>query len=347
MDGTNVMIDSYPQVFNLGHKAIVDLLKDPVVVQEKVDGSQFSFGLMHLGGWEGAHTAHELKMRSKGCKVTPENAGMFKLAVEAVAKRVHLLTPGFIYRGEFLAKPKHNALAYDRTPKDYIILYDIQRGAGDFLSPVEMELEANRIELETVPFYSVNMDPQNMSLENCMTWLKSLLDVTSILGGQKVEGVTIKNYTRFGFDAKPLFGKYVSEKFKEVHAKEWKIEHPHGGDILDILTARYRSEARWMKAVQHLRERGELEDSPRDIGKLFKEVPTDLLKECKDEIMTILFDWAWKRKLSRSITAGLAEWYKELLAAQQFIATDHKCNPTIYPDCCYPDHVEHGGEGGA
>ena len=176
-----------------------------------------------------------------------------------------LLTVGYIYRAEFLAKPKHNVLAYDRTPKDYIILYDIQRGTGDFLSPIEMELEANRIELETVPY----IPPIDPGLDD----FKAMLQRTSILGGQLVEGITIKNYHRFGFDAKPLFGKYVSEKFKEVHAKEWKNQNPAGGDILDLLTARYRSEARWQKAVQHLTERGELEGSPRDIGKLFKEVP--------------------------------------------------------------------------
>ena len=77
-----------------------------------------------------------------------------------------------------------------------------------------------------------------------------------------------------------------------------------------------------------------MEESPRDIGKLFKEVSVDTLKECKDEIMTILFDWAWKRKLSRSITAGLAEFYKDLLAKRQF-------------DTATEEHHELGGEGGA
>jgi len=29
---------SYPKIYNLGHRAIRDLLEDPVVVEEKVDG---------------------------------------------------------------------------------------------------------------------------------------------------------------------------------------------------------------------------------------------------------------------------------------------------------------------
>jgi hypothetical protein len=36
---------SYPKLYAMGHRAIADLLLDDVIVQEKVDGSQFSFGL--------------------------------------------------------------------------------------------------------------------------------------------------------------------------------------------------------------------------------------------------------------------------------------------------------------
>ena len=56
------MISSYPKVYNLGHRAIVGLTEESVVVQEKVDGSQFSFGLMPpaVEGMEDV-----LKMRSR------------------------------------------------------------------------------------------------------------------------------------------------------------------------------------------------------------------------------------------------------------------------------------------
>jgi hypothetical protein len=36
-------IGSYPKIYNLGHKAVRDIFKEPVTAQEKVDGSQFSF----------------------------------------------------------------------------------------------------------------------------------------------------------------------------------------------------------------------------------------------------------------------------------------------------------------
>lgn len=50
---------SYPKVYALGHRALAELLLDEVLVEEKIDGSQFSFG--RFGG--------DLKARSKGCQL--------------------------------------------------------------------------------------------------------------------------------------------------------------------------------------------------------------------------------------------------------------------------------------
>ncbi len=66
-----------------------------------------------------------------------------------------------------------------------------------------------------------------------------------------------------------------------------------------------------------MREAGQLEGTPRDIGKLFKEVPEDIKKECKEDIKEILWGHFWK-DISRGITAGLAEWYKNKLVENEF-----------------------------
>jgi len=47
---------SYPKVWNLGHPNIAMLFEEDVTVEEKIDGSQFSFGIFH----------GELKCRSRG-----------------------------------------------------------------------------------------------------------------------------------------------------------------------------------------------------------------------------------------------------------------------------------------
>ena len=53
---------TYPKVYAMGHAAIRDLLRDDVVVEEKIDGSQFSFGVFVNPITE----LRELKVRSKG-----------------------------------------------------------------------------------------------------------------------------------------------------------------------------------------------------------------------------------------------------------------------------------------
>lgn len=98
---------SYPSIFALGHRAIAELTNFPVHVQEKVDGSQFSFGV-----FDG-----EIRVRSKGAEMYPEAPEkMFQKAVDTVKALQDILIDGFTYRGEYLAKPRHNTLAYDRTP---------------------------------------------------------------------------------------------------------------------------------------------------------------------------------------------------------------------------------------
>jgi hypothetical protein len=138
----------------------------------------------------------------------------------------------------------------------------------------------------------------------------------SVLGGTSVEGIVFKNYERFDpYTSKVMMGKHVSEAFKEVHrSKKYRTSNK---DIIEDLKERYRTEARWEKAVQHLREVGKLEDSPTDIGPLLKEVNQDVLTECQDEIREVLFKWGWKQ-ISRGLTAGLPEWYKQKLMEKQF-----------------------------
>lgn len=294
---------SYPSIFALGHRALSELLLDPVIVEEKVDGSQFSFGLFDEAGDQ------VLRCRSKGAQlnlVAPEK--MFIKAVEVVKQLP--LTVGWTYRAEYLAKPKHNALAYDRIPEKHLIVFDVNTGHEEYMSYAHKEAECERLGLEIVPLVYEGM------LDSFADF-RSMIDRTSALGGQKIEGVVVKNYRRFGPDKKVLLGKFVSEAFKEVHAAEWKAENPTKTDIVDRLIDTLRTPARWNKAIQHMREAGKLEDSPRDIGLLMKEVQADIEKECADLIATKLAEWAMPQ-IRRGVIRGLPEWYKEELLKRQF-----------------------------
>lgn len=300
---------SYPSLYTLGHRLIANLFDEPIGVEEKVDGSQFSFGR-----FVGADGSEEIRIRSKGATMlidAPER--MFSAAAETVKEIAPLLMPNWTYRGEYLQKPKHNALAYDRIPNKHIILFDVCTAEETYLNHRAKSLEAHRIGLECVPLIATVQG-------DCLDRLRSIIDNTvSVLGGQKIEGVVCKqiDVTRFGPDKKALIGKFVSEAFKEVHAKEWKNSNPTAGDVLQLLGAEYGTATRWHKAIQHLREAGQITDTPKDIGPIMKEIPGDIRKECEDEIKAKLFAWAWPH-ISRMTTRGFPEFYKEQLLKLQF-----------------------------
>lgn len=298
------MVDSwhtYPKIFNVGHSALTDLLADAVVVEEKVDGSQFSFGI-----FDGV-----VKARSKGQELiidAPEK--MFNKAIEVVLSLSNALIDGWTYRAEYLQKPKHNALAYDRVPEKHLMLFDINTGHEQYLDATTKAVEAKRLGLEVVPCLH---DGILESFEQVM----ALVDRVSVLGGQKCEGVVIKNYARFGRDGKALMGKHVTEAFKEVHRNDWKKSNPTNKDIMVVLCDKYHSKARWQKAIQHLKERGEITNSPKDIGPLLREAQNDIALECEEEIKQALYDWA-KPHILRGAIAGLPQWYKDELLGLQF-----------------------------
>lgn len=297
---------AYPSIYAMGHAALAELLLDPVLVEEKIDGSQFSFGV-----FEDPEHGRLVKTRSKGAQLIPEAPEkMFKPACDWVLANQDRLRVGYTYRGEVLCKPKHNVLAYERTPKNGIILFDINPGAEEYASYEAKAEEASRLGLEVVPML-------HQGLVSSIDQFRAFLDQESVLGGQKIEGVVIKNYLRFGRDKKVLMGKFVSEAFKETHARVWKTENPTQGDVIQTLIERYMSFARYEKALIHLRERGLIEDSPRDIGLLMKEVWPDIEKECKEEIMEALYKWAGD-KVRRGVTSGIPTWYKDRLLKMQF-----------------------------
>lgn len=293
---------SYPSVYALGHRALKELFADHVIVEEKVDGSQFSFGI--FGG--------VLRVRSKGQEIMLDGPieGMFKRAVEVVRELAPVMRDGWAYRAEYLQKPAHNALAYDRIPAKHLILFDINTDHEAYLPYADKAAEADRLGLEVVPLLG-------QGTYSTPGEIAGLLARQSVLGGQLVEGVVVKNYARFGQDKKVLMGKYVSEAFKEVHKKKWGEANPGQKDVIDSLVERYKTPARWNKAIQHLAESGRLQHAPQDIGPLMVEVAADVEKEEIEEIKAALYAWAWPQ-IRRRVGGGLPEWYKQRLLDEQF-----------------------------
>ena len=289
-------LPSYSSLCHIGHRSIVGIFDGPVLVQEKIDGSQISFG----------RRGDELFMRSKGVALDLEQPnGMFALGVEAVKRVKDRLVDGWVYRGEYLSKPKHNTLAYDRTPSNHIALFDIEdstKGEQFFFAPEVVYTEALRLGFDATPTL-------HHGVIGTTAELQAMLERVSVLGGAKIEGVVVKNYEKFTADKKVMMGKLVSDEFKEIHRGEWRKSNPTQGDITAKLVAGLSTPARFAKAVQHLREAGVLNGSVSDIGNLIREVQADIKKECSDEIAAALVDHHLPTIL-RDVARSVPDWYK-------------------------------------
>jgi hypothetical protein len=295
-------IPSYPKVHALGHYQIDGILENYSVVQEKYDGSQFSFGVID----------GELVCKSKRKDLDLDNPE--KLFVDAVSVVRDLfdegmLLPGYIYRGEVLAKPKHNTLEYERRPYGGIVLFDVEMPVGQAYAPL-MPTAVNSIAMSfgLEPAARLFPDPDRPLMDQ----VDGLLKTISSLGGVPIEGFVVKNYTKFTTDDKFMAGKFVSEAFKEKHIKNWKAGKPGRVELIQALGQSLNTEARWEKALQSLRDDGILEGSPRDIGALVMRVQADVLLEEGEWIKRQLFDHFW-RQIRTRVTRGLPEWYKRKL----------------------------------
>lgn len=292
-------IGSYTEIYHVAHKAVEDIFSGPVLIEEKVDGSFCSFMLDENDG---------LLMRSKGQALHEgsPSSKMFNEAMASIKERADLLVPNQVWRAEYLRAPKHNTIKYDRVPKGHLVVFDIELSMGNYASSKQRQEMAEFIGLESVPILFEGLWDKDLAA------LKEFFELDSYLGGSKIEGVVVKNHQLFLGGYSFAAGKLVSEAFKESHNQEWKKSNPSKGDIVDQLIKNHKTEARWLKAVQHLRDAGKLTNSPVDIGPLLKEISEDVKKEEEDAIKEALFKWAYP-KISRGMTAGFVDWYKERL----------------------------------
>ncbi len=292
-------IPGFPKIFALGNKVISHILNEEVEITEKIDGSQFSFGVV-----EG-----ELQMRSKGAVIHVGNIQkMFQPAVDWVLSVEHLLTEGIVFHGEVVSSKRHNVLTYDNLPKGAVMLYAVRQLRTDvFLQYKDIAGYAEELGCSVVPLLFQG------KLEDKADLMK-LLTGTSVLGGVEKEGIVVKKYepVLIANQLIPITcGKFVSEAFKEVHTNK-AYGSSAKKNAVELLKEAFCNKARWQKGVIHLTERGELEESPKDIGFLMKEVHKDIEEEEKENIKEELWN-IYRKDILRTAVRGLPEWYKSKL----------------------------------
>jgi hypothetical protein len=311
---------AFPKILHIGDKQILDLFETEVEITEKVDGSQFGFGKTIDG---------ELVMRSKGREITLDTVDkLFIPACTYITSIQEKIPNGWFFYGETLCAPRHSTLAYDRIPKNNIALFAVYEASTREFHNYDSILEwSEKLDVDPVPL----LFRGETSAANVLEMVK---DTPSYLGGQSIEGVVVKAYKPWLFIGQiPLSvmsGKYVTEEFKEVHTKDWSKLNTGKGKF-EVLKENYRTEARWRKAVQHLRDRGDLTGTPKDIGLLIKEARVDIETEEKENIKDVL--WAiYKEDILKYSVFGLAQWWKEQLVLGENNATeDSGSSETVSP----------------
>lgn len=302
---------AYPKIYALGSPEVADILKYPVTITEKIDGSQIGFGIVN----------GELYIRSKGSLLSLDNpTGLFKDAVAYIRSIKSLLDDRCFYYGECLQSKRHNKLNYERVPRHNIALYGCfyasKLWGENYTLPEcwgtqrEVDVEANRLEIDCVPIlYEGLITPEK--LEEILSIKKSFL-------GGEIEGVVIKSRYRMLGQREPFMqAKLVCESFREVkHKKAYRIKSDNKVEEgIEELFQSYRTEARWDKAIQHLRESGTLSGSSRDIGILIKEIHKDILEEEGETIKELVWQLFKKRFLS-TVIDGFPAYYQKMLMEQ-------------------------------
>lgn len=312
----------YTKVITLGSNYTENALVGEVVVQEKIDGSQLRWGI---------DEDRELLIGSKGVRIIPIEGDdelstvqkMFKPAVKHILKvktEILKFPKDTYFFAETLQKPKHNVLNYERVPKNHIVLFDVL-SRGRWVTRGELIIIAKGLDIDIIPeLYTGEIERKRIDLGNggykssATDFLKRIIETApSYLGNENVEGVVIKNYSQtimLGGNVFPLFTKYVRETFKERHDIEWKIKSTKGA--LQEFIDSFKNEARWQKAIIHLKEKELLTNSPKDIGLLIKTVQNDIVEEEKENIEKFLYN-KFIKDILRVSTRGLPEYYKEKL----------------------------------
>jgi hypothetical protein len=305
--GYNQGIHAFPKIHHIGDDIIGSIFDDDVEISEKIDGSQLAVG--RVDG--------HLLFRSKGKMMFPEShEKMFDTAVDYILN--HYWPDNTVYYCEYLRQPKHNTIKYDSVPKNNLVVFGCSTPGGTFVSKyADLQYMAETVGLDAVPLLYYG------KVEN-MKQLTGLLDTDSYLGGSKIEGIVVKNYSQnylLGGQAIPvMMGKLVSEKFREQHRTTWDRENKSSGRWQAYVES-FATEARWEKAIQYLNEMGELDHSPRDIGKLIARIHLDIAEEEEDNIKS----WLWGqygKDLLRGSTKGFVDFYKMKVAKDVFPKDD-------------------------
>jgi hypothetical protein len=259
-------------------------------ITEKIDGSQIS--------WRKKNG--ELSIYSKNYQIYPSLKPVqktFKPAVTYLLSICDKIAVGYIYYGETLATPRHNVIRYSRIPNNNLVLWAVNDlPLNKWLNQFELKHEAKSLSIEYLIPLNTEEDPVN---ESCL--------------GGVIEGVVYSYLINNSRDI--IKFKKVNEAFYEIRQQSKENKNLLRGAQTDTwgeFKNRFKTEARWNKAIQHLRDQGVLENKESDIGLLCKETMCDILLE-EEKTIQDFFNKTFRKELLKHAITGLADYYKNYL----------------------------------
>ncbi len=265
---------TYPKIKQIGSDEIKDLLTTPddeIVIEEKVDGANFRFMVSSDG-----RIVFGSRSQSLGDD-KQDIGGNWKRCVEHIkSKSANFLTDmPYIYYGECMVQ---HSIAYDWQRVPPFLGFDIlDLTTGKFLNWEARNALFKRMGLDVVPHIKTCKASEITKLDD------SVIPQSSYYPGQ-AEGLMFKNY------GKQMFGKHVTEKFKEVNKAAFGGGKKHAKNDNELFVATYCTNPRIDKAVFKLVHNGE----PLNMAlmhKLPRAVVADMWAECWQDLITV--DWTF------------------------------------------------------
>jgi len=304
-------MEHYQKIQQAYKEEVKDIFDGHVIVEEKVDGSQFRIEIDTDGKITcGSHHQDGVTIDS-----------MFKLGVEKAEHVFANYKPEvkMTVFCEYLATPKQNAIPYARVPLHNLLVFDVKRDTL-YLDRPQKELFCKQHGLEIVQLLWEG-DGKEISRDGKIdkVFMETTLKRESMLGHQRgfdrVEGFVIKNYAKFydvnrypHYEGHWKCVKIVNDAFKEKNREE----NPNKANKFQELKDNYRSEARMLKTIQHLKEKGLLKGELADLRLLIPEMERDIWEEESEELAKTLLKMFGKEIVGYA-SKGMVEFYKKYL----------------------------------
>ncbi len=275
----------YPEIEHIGDESLAGIFDDEVYVQEKIDGGNFRFTLKEGKLFFGSRN-----------QIIEENTKAF-IAISAVQEAFENNPDSFggswVFYGESCQR---HTMKYDNIPP--FVGFDIRhKQTGLFLDAERAKAKFKKMGLPFIPIL-LKKHGGDIKIEELQEQIKQ----PSLYGSLQKEGVVIKNYKRLGVMNNVLWGKIVSEDFKEQN--KLVFSHHHSSDAIEkMITKEFCTPARIRKQILRAREELRLQINMTLMPWLYAAVAQDIIKE---EYLTIAKKYAaLKFKPFNSLVAKL------------------------------------------